>query len=84
MVDNSFSKIAQEIREELVRARGKHISFPEDPIHRTAIVAEEVGEAVQASLQYTYERGRTAAAAVRIREELIQCAAMCIRAIQGY
>ena len=61
---------------EIALAQDKFPDFPTDPIHAVAIVGEEAGESIQAALQAVYESGDTA----RIKEELIQTAAMCARA----
>lgn len=44
------------ILKELSYAETDHPDWPCDPIHGAAIVAEEAGELVQASLQYIYEQ----------------------------
>lgn len=72
-------EICLEILDELSRARTKFPNFPRDLIHRVAIVNEESGEAVQAAVQAMYEGGQVS----QVREELIQTAAMCVRAIQS-
>ena len=67
------------IEEELQRARAKFPWWPYgDYIIACAIVAEESGEAIRAALQCRYEGGSVA----EIHKELIQTAAMCIRAIE--
>ena len=44
------------IRAELIdRAEKKFPEFPTDPVHAAAIVGEEAGELLQATLQATYE-----------------------------
>ncbi len=60
---------------ELYRAEEKHPEWPEDVIHRAAIVAEESGELVQAALQNVYESGSKE----HMIEEAIQTAAMALR-----
>lgn len=53
----------------------KHPEWPDDFIHGAAIVAEESGELVRATLQYQYEDGRY----YEMHREAIQTAAMCFR-----
>lgn len=65
------------IVKELQDAREKHPDFPKDRIHQTAIVAEEAGELVRASLHEVYERGTF----YDCQKEAIQTAAMAIRFI---
>jgi NTP pyrophosphatase (non-canonical NTP hydrolase) len=59
----------------LERAQSKHPSWPTDPLHAVAVVAEEVGELQQACLQTTYEGGSPD----RIREEALDVAASALR-----
>lgn len=60
---------------ELNKAVDKHPEWPKDPIHAAAIVSEESGELVRASLQFTYENGKPS----DMNEEAVQTAAMGIR-----
>ena len=53
----------------------KHKEWPMDFIHAAAIVAEESGELVQASLQHRYEKGRF----FDMHKEAIQTGAMAVR-----
>lgn len=57
MSDHSrLTAVLDAIRTELVdRAEAKFPEFPTDPIHAAAIVAEEAGELIKATLQATYE-----------------------------
>jgi len=64
---------------ELYRAVGKFPKFPCDPVHAVSVMAEESGEAIQAALQLVYENGSLE----KLREEVIQTTAMCIRIISG-
>jgi NTP pyrophosphatase (non-canonical NTP hydrolase) len=59
----------------LERAQSKHPTWPTDPLHAAAIVAEEVGELQQAILQATYDDGDCN----RIREEALDVAASALR-----
>ncbi|PWG61736.1 hypothetical protein [Sediminicurvatus halobius] len=63
--------------DELEIALQEHPGFPDDPIHQVAIVCEESGEALRAAIQSVYEHGPEAA----VDKELVQTAAMCIRAL---
>lgn len=72
--------IIDEIFAEIERAERKFPGWPEDKIHASAIVAEEVGELQQAALQYYYENGLKE----KMREEAIQTAAMAIRFLKNY
>lgn len=67
--------IFQDIQSALIKARGKHPLWPTDPIHGTAIMAEEAGEAVQAAVKVVYEDG----ALDDLELELIQTGAMVLR-----
>jgi hypothetical protein len=68
-------KIVSEIFKELRRAENKFPVFPSDPIHASAILAEECGELQQACLQWTYEGGESQ----HVIDEAVQCAAMSLR-----
>ncbi|NQU42152.1 hypothetical protein HQ520_02620 [bacterium] len=63
------------IFEELAKAENKHPGFPVDPIHAAAILAEEAGETVQASLDYVYHAGSLD----EMAHEAAQTAAMGLR-----
>lgn len=69
-----------DVDQEVMRASALHPTWPTDPIHAAAIVAEEAGEAVRAALRLTYEGG----SAEELRTELIQTAATAIRAIENF
>jgi hypothetical protein len=60
---------------ELRSAQKQHPYFPTDPIHAVAIMAEEAGEAVQASLDFTYGGKH----AEKLQKEIIQTGAMAVR-----
>lgn len=70
-----IGNIITEIVREIERAEKKFPTFPLDPIHAAAVIAEESGELVQASLQYVYEGGDLP----KMRGEAVQTAAMCFR-----
>ncbi len=62
--------------EALKKAEAKFPGWPVDPVHGTAILGEEAGEAVQAALDYYYGRVETLDA---LKKELAQTGAMAIR-----
>jgi len=63
---------------ELKRAEEIHTSWPDDPIHCAAIVAEEAGELIQASIDYHYKTNK-GVHLQRIITETIQTTAMGFR-----
>jgi NTP pyrophosphatase (non-canonical NTP hydrolase) len=71
----AFMNIINLIAIELDRAEEKFPTFPEDPVHAAAVVAEESGELQRAALQYTYESGAIKA----MRTEAIHTAVTAIR-----
>lgn len=75
---NMNNLIYTAIKSEVQRATSLHPEWPDDPIHATAIVAEESGEAIRAAVQLVYEGGDLDA----LRTELIQTAATCVRALE--
>lgn len=60
---------------ELQRAEIKHPIWPDNQLRQTAIVSGEAGEAMQASLHVAEGRGDMG----KLREEIIQTGAMCLR-----
>ena len=70
-----FGDIVNMIRDELERAERKFPDWPKDIIHAAAIVQEESGELIRASLNYYY--GKTDMGLVL--KEAVQSGAMCIR-----
>jgi hypothetical protein len=74
----TFVEIMYHVENELSQARKKFPYWPTDLIHASAIVGEESGELLQASLKYTYEKGSIE----DCDKEAIQCLAMCIRFLQ--
>lgn len=75
-LDPELRRILSLIVAELDKAMRKHSHWPDaDIIHAAAIVAEESGELVRASLQYHYEGGDHA----ETTKEAIQTGAMAIR-----
>ncbi len=73
------SLVIGQIIEEYKKAKDKHPKWPVDPIHASAIVAEEAGELTRATLQHTYEKGSIEAA----EKEAIQVAVTAIRFLEG-
>lgn len=72
--------IQKEIEDELTRARGNFPLWRLDPIHGTAVVAEEAGEVVQAALDF-YDG---IAGAHVLKQELIHTATMAIRFLLNF
>ena len=62
---------------ELRAAEAKHPHWPDDLIYAVAIMIEEAGESMQAAIDCTF----SGADVERLRVELAQTAAMCIRAL---
>lgn len=60
---------------ELEKAEQKHPGWPDDKIHAAAIVAEEAGELVQASIDHVYKENNIE----KMKHEAAQTAAMGIR-----
>jgi len=61
--------------DELRKAEEKHPTWPDDPIHASAILAEESGELVQACIDYYYSDSDGGNAVI----EAAQCGAMALR-----
>jgi hypothetical protein len=70
-VEEAVSSIFEELR----IAERNFPGFPIDPIHASAVLAEECGELQQACLQLTYEGGSID----HVRKEAVQTAAMAFR-----
>lgn len=75
---NSVS-IFEAIVEELTKAKSKHPEWPNDPVHASAIVAEESGELTRASLHLIYEDGDMK----DVVKEAVQTAVTAIRFLEG-
>jgi NTP pyrophosphatase (non-canonical NTP hydrolase) len=71
--------ITAAIEAEVARAIGKFPTWPTDPIHAAAVLAEECGELQKAVLEAVYEPAK--GSRQNIRTEAIQAAAMCLRFI---
>jgi NTP pyrophosphatase (non-canonical NTP hydrolase) len=72
-------KVIELVFEELRKAEAKHPSWPNDPIHGAAIVAEEAGELIQASIDYYYKHHTRLPSDYAMMKEAAQTAAMGIR-----
>ena len=70
-----------DVLHELQRAEKIHPSWPTDNIHAVGIIVEEVGEAMKEAIDYELARIEHPEAYKNLRKELVQSAAMCIRAI---
>lgn len=68
-------KILAAVLDELARAEKKHPHWPDDEIHKAAIVCEESGELLRAAIQFEREGGRSDA----MKKEAVQTAAMAVR-----
>lgn len=71
--------IISDVCEEILRAEKKFPGWPVDVVHGAAIVAEEAGEALQASLDFYYGRSDERP----LRKELIHTAAMAMRFLKN-
>lgn len=71
--------ISQRVINEVLKAERKHPDWPTDIIHQVAIMQEESGEAIRATIQLVYEGGSID----EVRKELIQTAAMCFRCLKN-
>jgi NTP pyrophosphatase (non-canonical NTP hydrolase) len=74
-----LNDIAKSINEEMDCAKAKFPDWPEDLIHAAAIVGEEAGELLQATLQNHYEGGSLA----KVQKEAIHTATMAIRFLEN-
>lgn len=75
-----MQKHVDDILAEVARAEQKHPKFYDKPkSHRMNVLGEEYGEACQALVQYD-EDGKPLD---RVRTELIQTAAVCIRFLES-
>jgi NTP pyrophosphatase (non-canonical NTP hydrolase) len=88
MSDQVSPAILDEILKELKRAKKKHPNWPDHIVARAAIVSEEAGELVRASLIYKYERSVEGSEEQllqikEMRTEAVQTAAMCIRFLEN-
>lgn len=65
--------------DELAKARAKYPDFPKDIVHQAAIVGEESGELVRASINAYYENGSL----TDVQAEAVQTAATALRVISA-
>jgi predicted metal-dependent hydrolase len=72
-----LQEVLLSIATEVSKAISKHPSWPADIIHRAAIVNEEAGELIQATLEYTYEPGKSTFD--DIQKEAVHTGAMAVR-----
>lgn len=70
-----YEKVIAAVFEELKRAEEEYPMWPDDIVHAAAIVGEEAGELIRASIDWYYGRGNS----VECRKEAIQTAAMALR-----
>jgi NTP pyrophosphatase (non-canonical NTP hydrolase) len=63
---------------ELRKAEEKHPFWPDDVIHAVGIITEEVGEAMQEAIDWTYTEKKNME---NLKKELAQTGAMAIRAL---
>lgn len=82
--EEQLEQVTAEVFAELARAALKHPKFPEDLIHRAAIVGEESGELLRACLQFELETDKHnypayVEASEAVYQEAIQTAATAIR-----
>lgn len=75
---NIKDKIIGDIFDELKRAESLHPAMPVNFMEHSLIIGEEYGEYQKAILDYHFSR---IGSVLEIRKELIQTAAMCIRAL---
>ncbi len=68
------------IVQEIERATEIYPTFPQDRVHMAAIVAEECGELMQATLQAVYEPHKGG----NPIKEAVQTAAMAVRFLENY
>lgn len=71
--------MTRQIKHELQRAKKMHPVWPDDIIHQTAIMAEEAGEALQATLNFVYHGGSYK----KMQQEIIHTGAMVLRWLEN-
>lgn len=79
LVEKEMNILIEDIFNELKRAEEIHPSWPIDKIHAVAIIIEKVGAAMKEALDI--ELAGLIKKHERLDRELIQSAAMCIRAL---
>ena len=78
---NTLRRIWADVTAEMERSASR--PYPSDPLRRSALVAEEAGEALAAALDLTRDPGHADAGVLRerLRTELIHTAAVTLRAL---
>jgi hypothetical protein len=89
-----FIIVTGDIYEEIVRSCEKHPQYPRDPLRRVAIMVEEAGEALKDAVDLTrpinvaghpdyvaYVESELKQKRKDMRRELVQTAAMCVKAL---
>lgn len=71
-----YTEIMRLVNAELARTKKKFPNWPDHMVARAAIVGEEAGELIRASLQWKYERGSS------MDEQRLQHNAMVSEAVQ--
>ena len=74
-----MDELIREILMEVERSENKFPFWPDDNIHAAAIVCEESGELIRATIQHKYENS----AGYEMKTEAIHTAAMCIRFLKN-
>jgi NTP pyrophosphatase (non-canonical NTP hydrolase) len=77
------SAILDDILKELKRAKKKHPNWPDHIVARAAIVGEEAGELIRASLNYKYEKSNAEDQLKEMQKEAVQTAATAIRFLES-
>ncbi|MDB4403248.1 hypothetical protein N9204_00270 [bacterium] len=71
----------EDVIKETSKAKAKFPKWPTDPIHATAIIAEELGELQKSVIESVYEPYKGSRS--NIRTEALQTAAMCLRFLES-
>ena len=82
--DHTANDVLDIVLHELAVAEAVHPTYPSDPLRRTALVAEEAGEAVREALDLTRSSlpaAQLAPTRKRLERELIHTAAMAVKAL---
>jgi len=74
-----YDEIMCLVRNEVLTAKEKHPLWPHDIIHQAAIVGEEAGELIQATVQHVYEGGDVH----NIQTEAVHTIATCVRLLEA-
>ena len=79
MRQSEFENILDKVRDELRRAEKKFPGWHDDVIHAAAVIGEETGELIRATLKQQYEQGSCEA----VEQEAVQVVAMGFRFLLG-